>query len=219
MSDSAPPDVPDSDAQDRAEIWDEDNVDTDADRFLTADEELDFDERPDVFDATRRVGDEDDEDALIGDDLDDEEIVALGEDKDDEDAEDDAYRLRDQDAFDDDERNPSDLAEEDLDGVDAVTRLGADEVELEDAGDLNNRSGAAGSAKRFESSRLSDEEIERLGYGPGAAAQPGEPRSFDPASERTDEENARHDHLDSLLDQGVEETFPASDPVSVRHIT
>lgn len=29
---------------------------------------------------------------------------------------------------------------------------------------------------------------------------------------------ARHEHQDSLLDEGIEETFPASDPVSVPRI-
>ena len=28
-----------------------------------------------------------------------------------------------------------------------------------------------------------------------------------------------HPHQDELLDEGIEETFPASDPVSVKHIT
>ena len=70
-SDGPDLDGQDSDSQDRAEIWDEDNQDTDEHRVLSADEELDFDLRPDVLDATRRVGDEDDDDALIGDDLDD----------------------------------------------------------------------------------------------------------------------------------------------------
>ncbi len=28
-----------------------------------------------------------------------------------------------------------------------------------------------------------------------------------------------HKHKDELLDEGVEETFPASDPVAVKHIT
>ena len=36
-------------------------------------------------------------------------------------------------------------------------------------------------------------------------------------------EGEEHDHIrrrhDELLDEGVEETFPASDPVAVKHIT
>jgi hypothetical protein len=168
-----------------------------------------------VYDATRRVGDEDDDDALIGDEMDDADIVErVAEDNaDDEDAEDDSYRLRSADAFDDEDDDELDFDDDEANLDAVVARLGPDEVELEDAGDLNTRDGAFGSARRFESSRLSDVEIGRLGYG----AQ--EPRSFDPARDRTDEENALHDRQDALLDQGVEETFPASDPVSVKHIT
>jgi hypothetical protein len=36
---------------------------------------------------------------------------------------------------------------------------------------------------------------------------------------RTAREEEIHQHKDELLDQGVEETFPASDPVAVKHIT
>jgi hypothetical protein len=36
---------------------------------------------------------------------------------------------------------------------------------------------------------------------------------------RTEHEERIHRHKDELLDQGVEETFPASDPVAVKHIT
>jgi hypothetical protein len=35
--------------------------------------------------------------------------------------------------------------------------------------------------------------------------------------DRTDEDKRRRH--DELLDEGVEETFPASDPVAVKHIT
>jgi hypothetical protein len=36
---------------------------------------------------------------------------------------------------------------------------------------------------------------------------------------RSEHEERIHRHKDELLDQGVEETFPASDPVAVKHIT
>jgi hypothetical protein len=199
-----------------AEAWDEDNQDSDSQRLARGDDELNADDRPDVYDATRRVGDDDDDDALIGDDMDDADIVelAVDDDADDEDAEDDPYRLRSADAFDDEDADDLDLEDDiDTDPDAEVARLGPDEVELDDAGDLNTRAGASGSARRFESSRLSDEDIERLGYGTH------EPRSFDPARDRTDAENAVHARQDALLDEGVEETFPASDPVSVKHIT
>ncbi len=208
-------DSPDSDGQDMAEAWDEDNQDSDSQRIARGDDELNFDDEPDLYDATKRVGDDDDDDALIGDDLDDADIVelSLDDDEDDEDAEDDRYRLRTADAYDDEDVDGLDVDEDEADLDADVARLGPDEVELEDAGDLNNREGAFGSARRFESSRLSDEDIERLGYGMGP------PRSFDPAADRTDAENERHARQDALLDQGVEETFPASDPVSVQHIS
>ena len=50
-----------------------------------------------------------------------------------------------------------------------------------------------------------------------------------PHARRIDPNDAGHDHLkrgdesedrqEALLDEGVEETFPASDPVSAKHIT
>lgn len=212
---------PDFEGQDMAEVWDEDNQDSDTRRVAAADEELSFDTLPDVYDATKRVGDDDDDDALIGEEMDDEDIVELSAQDDDADADDDDYRLMSAEAFDDEDEDELDTDEDEFSLDRDVARLSPDEVDLEDAGDLNNSQGALGSAKRYESSRLSDEEIERLGYGPethaGAAAP--EARSFDPAADRTPAENARHDRQDALLDQGVEETFPASDPVSVKHIT
>jgi len=41
-----------------------------------------FEELPDVLDVTQAEGDADDDDALIGEDLDDDEIIALEEDAD-----------------------------------------------------------------------------------------------------------------------------------------
>ena len=45
----------------------------------------------------------------------------------------------------------------------------------------------------------------------------------DEAADDLKPQGAEHDHLhrrrDELLDEGVEETFPASDPVAVKHIT
>ena len=42
-----------------------------------------------------------------------------------------------------------------------------------------------------------------------------------PKDEELDEHGHDHAHRrrDELLDEGVEETFPASDPVAVKHIT
>jgi hypothetical protein len=41
----------------------------------------------------------------------------------------------------------------------------------------------------------------------------------DQAGEQREGLNQAEDHQESLLDEGVEETFPASDPVSAKHIT
>ena len=209
------PDTPEfsSDGQDMAEVWDEDNQAPDSLRM--SNDELNFDTNPDVYDATHAVGDDDDDDALIGDDLDDEDIVELSLEEESADLEDDPYASRDQVGFHvqdgDDEPSEEDLEEE-------LMSASSEDVELQDAGDLNNAAHAEGSAKRFEASRLSDEEIDRLGYGEGKRAA-DQDKSFDPAAERTPEEHERHTKQDELLDEGVEETFPASDPVSVKHIT
>lgn len=211
---------PDFDGQDMAEVFDEDNQLTEDRRMAGGDDGFTFEEQPDLYDATRRVGDEDDDEALIGDDMDDSDIVALAgdDDDDDDDLEDDDLRARSADAYDDEDDDELDFDDQDPDLDDKVERLSPEEVELADAGDLANSAHAEGSAKRFESSRLSDEEIDRLGYGRKGVAEV-ETRSFDPEGERTDDENAKHARQDELLDQGVEETFPASDPVSVKHIT
>jgi hypothetical protein len=63
------------DGQDSAEAMDDDVVGRDGE-FRT------FEELPDVLDVTRAEGDEDDDDALIGEDLDDDEIVELEQDED-----------------------------------------------------------------------------------------------------------------------------------------
>ena len=36
---------------------------------------------------------------------------------------------------------------------------------------------------------------------------------------RADQRDEAEDHQEALIDEGVEETFPASDPVSPKHIT
>lgn len=45
--------------------------------------------------------------------------------------------------------------------------------------------------------------------------------SFDkpPIKPQGDSQQARKEHQEDLLDEAVEETFPASDPVSVKRIT
>jgi hypothetical protein len=189
------------DGQDVAEVFDEDNLDSDSRRLARSDEELNFDDMPDVYDATRADGDEDDEAAVIGDDLDDDQIVELSLEEDDE-GENDA-----------DDYRASDSLEDDAAGS-------GDEVELSYAGDLNTVAGAHSGAQRYESRTLSDEDLTELGY----KSAPTEPKSFAGESETKPEKadpdsQAKADHEDEQLDEGLEETFPASDPVSVKHIT
>jgi hypothetical protein len=170
------------DGQDIAEVFDEDNLDSDSMRLAKDDEELNFDNMPDVYDATSADGDEEDEDGVIGDDLSDDEIVELSRQAIDESEEDEDD--------DDDYRASEDLADDD--------DTESDEVELSYAGDLNTVAGAHSGAQRYESKSLSDADLEELGY-----------KKIDPTQE----------HEDEQLDSGLEETFPASDPVSVKHIS
>jgi len=191
--------IPDIDAQDVAEVFDEDNLDSDSMRLARDDEELNFDDMPDVLDVTSAKGDEDDDEGVIGDDLDDDEIVELstqeadeGEDED----EDDAYR-----------------ASENLDIDDDEDAEATDEVGLSYGGDMDTVPGAHSAAQRYESRTLSDEDLTELGY----KDAPKESKTFKPADEAHDQ--AKADREDASLDAGLEETFPASDPVSVKHIT
>jgi hypothetical protein len=169
------------DNQDIAEVFDEDNLDSDSMRLAKDDEELNFDNMPDVYDATSADGDEEDDDGLIGDDLSDDEIVEFSRqalDESDDDDEDEDFR-----------------ASEDLEDDDPIE---SDEVDLSYAGDLNTAAGAHSGAQRYESRNLSDDDLVELGY---------------------KKSDADKTHEDEQLDSGLEETFPASDPVSVKHIT
>ena len=54
------------------------------------------------------------------------------------------------------------------------------------------------------------------------APKGGDHSRDDDAADGLDENHPRHEEhrrKDELLDEGVEETFPASDPVAVKHIT
>ena len=219
------------DAQDTAEVLDEDNQSPDMMRAL-GDDETNFDTMPDVLDVTRAAGDEDDDEALIGEDLSDADIVRLSREanQDDADKEDDDLRMRDADAYADEDADPTDLADDDRDDLDKVAFLHNSEAGMRDAGDLNNTQGARSAAQRLESNRVSDEDLAKLGYAQGGKAKVGETRSFgqdkpdidktdDLSAEPREDEPHHPDREDERLDEGVEETFPASDPVSVKHIT
>ena len=228
-------DQTDYDAQDTAEVLDEDNQNPDLLRAL-GDDETNFDTMPDVLDVTSAAGDDDDDEALIGEDLDDADIVRLSREsnQDDADREDDDLRLRDADAYADEDTEDNDLADDDRDEDDKVAYLHNSEAGMRDAGDLNDTQGARSAAQRLESRNVSDEDLAKLGYAQGGE-KVGETRSFGgersdgdkPDVDKTDDLSAEPlphephhpDREDERLDEGVEETFPASDPVSVKHIT
>lgn len=72
----------DRDDQDQSEVFDEDNQNLDGDGRVRTGEMRTFEELPNVIDLTTAEGDNDDDDALIGEDLTDDEIIALEQDKD-----------------------------------------------------------------------------------------------------------------------------------------
>ena len=171
------------DEQDQAEVFDETNLDDDAE-FVT------LEEMPDVYDVTSALGDSRDISALNADELDPATL-------DDEDLEDD------------------DLDDEDVDGEDGVDGLELDEVDLEDVADVDTATDPDDEDEAdYEAEDLSDDDLEDLGYRDGP---PAKGRSTGGKPEDVPEEV--HPHQDELLDEGVEETFPASDPVSVKRIT
>lgn len=135
----------DTDPQDTAEAFDEDNLDdTETYKFRT------FEENPDLLDLTRADGDADE------DEDDDTEFLAL----EDEDLEEEIERVR-TDGY--DESDVDDVTDRDArDGVDDEE---ADESPLIYVGDVDNLRGAQGSAAHFEPrAPLSDDDVEALGY-------------------------------------------------------
>ncbi|MDB5454901.1 MAG: hypothetical protein JWP92_486 [Caulobacter sp.] len=167
------------DAQDQAEVLDEDNQSLDADGVVD-DELKTFEDLPDVLDVTTAVGDEDDDAGLIGDDLTDDEIIALEEDQDDVDIEDDDLATRMPEAFDDDVVREGeveevylseelgvdirDAAEADEDQVERITG-GPDDLDLAEAEDAEAVSvHDARRATGLESKTVSDEDLDDLGY-------------------------------------------------------
>jgi len=157
-----------ADEQDLAEVFDEDNTNTESQRLGGAEDGEQVEDLVDLFDVTKAVGDADDDEALIGEDLDDDEIVDLARDKeDDEDDEDesDEDTLRGPDPADDDDADLIDsLDEEDDDIVDGVDRAPPEDVDLTFVGDINDLAGAHSAAQRYESKTLSDEDLATLDY-------------------------------------------------------
>ncbi|WP_292033228.1 MULTISPECIES: hypothetical protein [unclassified Brevundimonas] len=132
----------DFDPQDQAEVYDETHIDDEGDGDLS------LDEVDDVLDVTQADGDADAE-AFDEDDLDLDRDLAL----DGVEAEADALLGLDSVR----------LSESDAGG-----EVGAspEEIELVYAGLMRNQRGAQSSAAHWEAKRLSDDDIEDLGYGP-----------------------------------------------------
>ncbi len=197
------PDAIELDEQDQAEAFDESNLDDEAE-FVT------LEEMPDVYDATSALGDARDVEALDAADLDPDTL-------DDEDLEDDEDLSDELDDDLEDRAEDDDIDDEDLDDEDAVDALARDEAEVESVADLDAVTDPDDEdAEDYESEDVSDEDLDDLGYSDRKAPADGAKRG--PA--HPDEvRNEVHPHQDELLDEGVEETFPASDPVSVKRIT
>jgi len=132
----------DFEAQDQAEVYDETHIDDEGDG------ELSLDEVDDVLDVTQTDGDADDE-AFDEDSVDLDRDLAL----DGVEAEADALLGLD----------TVRLSEADVRGE---VGPGPDEVELVYTGLMRNQRGAQASAAHWEAKRLSDDDIEDLGYGP-----------------------------------------------------
>ena len=159
-------DTPDHDDQDVAEVFDEDNTNIEGRRQGAEDAEQ-FEDIPDVYDVTSRVGDRDDDEAEIGEDMDDEDIVAGARDRndDDDDLEDDDLKARHGEELKaEDPSDENDLGPDDPDLLDGIDKEDPDEVELSYQGDLMDVAGASSSAADMESEELSDDDLRELHY-------------------------------------------------------
>jgi hypothetical protein len=215
------------DAQDEAETFDETHRTDEEGGGEDLQDEPDLED--DVYDVTSALGDADEDDAVAADDLDPEDLDDLDlDDEEDEDEDDDL----DDDL--EDEPEDDDLDSDD-DAVDAAAARGAPiEPGLTYAGDLDAITNPRDDdVEKYESTReLSDEQLADLGYRDlprdeeiyavktedGQAPVVGwEERSFAISSEEAVLEGYSADEIE--LDQALEGTFPASDPVSAKHIT
>jgi hypothetical protein len=141
----------DRDDQDQSETFDEDNQNLDSPGGRGNDMRT-FEEMPDVLDVTSAVGDSDDDDALIAEELDDDEIIDLEADEVLADFEDDDLETR----------MPEALVDQ---GESGLSRGDSDEVELIYGGDLDNASVRDGKhTTAMESRNLADDDLEDLGY-------------------------------------------------------
>lgn len=135
----------DIDEQDQSEVFDETHMDDEGDG------DRHFDESDDVLDVTQAEGDADDEDF-------------------DEDAEPDLDAVLGADGVDAeaDERMGEDSPRLSALDTESDGQRGESEVELVYTGLMRNVQGAQASAAHWEAKRLSDDDIEDLGYGPDA---------------------------------------------------
>jgi len=182
------PDVPEGEEQDIAEAFDETHREGEDPNLYDAEDELDPDLDSRAYDAVSAQGDE-------GED----------EDEDDEDLDD----LDDEDLEDFDEEEEED-EEEDLE-TRRAGGLAADEPE---AGDL------VGSDERSDIVALADEPELTLTEDLDTAApvRNRQADKFESNGPLSDEQIADlgYDGDEARLDEGLEETFPASDPTAVR---
>jgi hypothetical protein len=159
----------DVDAQDLAEVFDEDNTNTESQRLGGAEDGEQPEDLVDLFDVTKAVGDSDDDEALIGEDLDDDEIIDLArqddDGRDDEDFETGEDSLRGPEPDDEDDADLiAGLSADDDDLIDGVDKPPRNDVNLTFVGDLNDVAGAHSAAQRYESKTLSDEDLTALDY-------------------------------------------------------
>lgn len=146
-----------------------------------------FEELPDLLDLTTAEGDRDDDEGVA---LDASEFDEAAFDEDDP-AEDDELHYRAVAADDEEEDDAFDEDQVEPDSID-----GLDEV-----ADAALVSGGEDDFTNFQSKGLSDEDLERMGY--SRRATPAEV------------EDNRDLRTENALDEGLKETFPASDPVSI----
>lgn len=147
-----------------------------------------FEELPDLLDVTSAEGDRDEDEglALDAEDFDEEAF------DDDDLEEDDELHYRAAAADDEDEEDRA--FDED--------QVEPDSIEgLEEVADADLVSGGEDDFTNFQSKGLSDEDLDRMGYARRAAT-----------GEVADNQDPR---AENALDEGLKETFPASDPVSI----
>ncbi|WP_174301711.1 hypothetical protein [Caulobacter sp. S45] len=158
-------DVPEYDDQDLAEVFDEDNTNEESQRHGGKEDAEQFEDLPDVYDVTTKVGDGDDDEGEIGEDMDDDEIVAASADGDEDDEEDDDLKGRfGESGAAEDPADENDLGPDDPDLADNIDKKDPHEVELTYAGDLTNVAGAGSSAAELESDTLDDDDLRDLDY-------------------------------------------------------